>query len=60
VPCSDVFLEAVRLFGSQKTTSLSFADAAIALIARTRADGRVLTFDAGFHKVKGLRPEPAK
>ena len=60
VPCSDVFLAAVQLFGSQKSTSLSFADAAIAVIARERAEGRVLTFDAGFRKIKGLRPEPAK
>lgn len=60
VPCSDVFLDAVQLFGSQKKTSLSFADAAIAVIARTHADGQVLTFDAGFRKMKGLRPEPAK
>jgi predicted nucleic acid-binding protein len=60
VPCSDVFVDAVHLFGSQKNTSLSFADAAIAVIARTRADGQVLTFDAGFRKMKGLRPEPAK
>ena len=59
VPCSDVFLETVQLFGSQKNTSLSFADAAIAVIARTRTDGQVLTFDAGFRKMKGLRPEPA-
>jgi predicted nucleic acid-binding protein len=50
----------VQLFGSQKKTSLSFADAAIAVIARTHADGQVLTFDAGFRKMKGLRPEPAK
>ena len=60
VPCSDVFLDAVQLFGSQKRTSLSFADAAIAVIARTRADGQVLTFDAGFRRVNGLRPEPAE
>jgi len=60
VPCSDVFLETVQLFRSQKNTSLSFADAAITVIARTRADGQVLTFDAGFRKMKGLRPEPAK
>jgi predicted nucleic acid-binding protein len=60
VPCSDVFLETVQLFGSQKKTSLSFADAAIAVIARTRADGQVLSFDAGFRNIKGLRTEPAK
>ena len=59
VPCSDVFLETVQLFGSQKKTTLSFADAAIAVIARTRADGQVLSFDAGFRKIKGLRTEPA-
>ena len=55
VPCSDVFLDTVKLFSSQKNTSLSFADVAIAAIALTRADGRVLAFDAGFRKVKGLR-----
>jgi len=60
VPCSDVFLDVVQLLGTQKKTSLSFADVTIALIARTRADGKVLTFDAGFRKMKGLRPEPAK
>lgn len=58
VPCSDVFLEAVQAFGVQKNTRLSFADAAIAVIARTRADGQLLTFDAGFRKIEGLRPEP--
>ena len=41
VPCSDVFLNTVQLFSSQKNTSLSFADAAIAVIARTRSDGQV-------------------
>ena len=60
VPCSDVFVDTLQLFGSQKNTALSFADAAIAVIARTRAEGQVLTFDAGFRKMKGLRPEPAK
>jgi predicted nucleic acid-binding protein len=38
---------------------VSFADAAIAVIVRKRADGQVLTFDAEFQKIKGLRPEPA-
>jgi len=60
VPCSDVFLDAVQLFGAQKNTSLSFVDAAITVIAQTRAAGQVLTFDAGFRKIKGLRPEPTK
>lgn len=60
VPCSDVFPDSMQLFASQKNTSLSFADAAIAVIAQTRADGQVLTFDEGFRKIKGLRPEPAK
>ena len=60
VPCSDVFLNSVQVFGSQKDTSLSFADAAIAVIARTRADGQVLTFDAGFRKGEGATPQPAQ
>jgi len=30
VPCSDVFLDVVQLLGTQKKTSLSFADVTIA------------------------------
>ena len=58
VLCSDLFLDTVGAFAAQKNTRLSFADSAIAVIARTKADGRVLTFDAEFRKMPGLHPEP--
>jgi hypothetical protein len=51
-----VFLDTVGAFSAQKNTRLSFADSAIAGIARTRAEGKVLTFDSDLRKVKGLVP----
>ena len=59
VPCSGLFLDTVQWFSKQTGTSLSFADAAIAGVARTRADGLVLTFDEEFRKVPGLRVQRA-
>jgi predicted nucleic acid-binding protein len=58
VPCSDLFLEAMKEFSTQARTRLSFADAAIASTARKRAGGCVLTFDEEFRKVHGLRVFP--
>jgi len=58
VPCSDVFLQALQTFEGQAGTRLSFTDAALAVIARTRAEGRILTFDAEFAKFPGLHPQP--
>lgn len=58
VPCTDVFLDAWGLFQEQRAP-LSFADAAIAVVARQRAEGRVLTFDAGFRTVDGLTLLPS-
>lgn len=54
VPCSDLFVDALDFFTSQKQTRLSFADAALAVAALTRAGGQILTFDQGFGKVEGL------
>ena len=59
VPCSDLFLEAMQGFSNQMGTRLSFADAAIARVARSRADGQVLTFDEEFRKIPGLRINPS-
>jgi predicted nucleic acid-binding protein len=58
VPCSDLFLESVKAFSTQHGTKLSFADAAIASVARARAEGRVLTFDEEFRKASGIKAVP--
>jgi predicted nucleic acid-binding protein len=55
VPCSDHFLETLDGFSRQNGTRLSFVDAALAQAARKRADGQILTFDAEFRKLPGLR-----
>jgi predicted nucleic acid-binding protein len=55
VPCSDVFTDAFEIFTHQGKRRLSFADAAIAHIAKERAGGQVLTFDEEFGKLTGLR-----
>lgn len=59
VPCSDLFPETFETFAGQRGTRLSFADAAIAYVARQRADGLVLTFDDELRKAASLRvPQP--
>jgi predicted nucleic acid-binding protein len=59
VPCSDLFLETMQNFSIQTGTSLSFADAAILGVARSRADGLILSFDEEFRKISGLRVNPS-
>ena len=54
VPCSGLFSETFETFAGQGSTHLSFADAAIAHVARQRADGLVLTFDAELRKVPAI------
>jgi predicted nucleic acid-binding protein len=54
-PCSDSFLETVDGFSRQNGTRLSFVDVALAQAARNRADGQILTFDAEFRKLTGMR-----
>ena len=59
VPCSDMFSETFKAFTVQESTRLSFADAAIAHVARHRADGLVLTFDGELSKQRTIRvPQP--
>jgi len=56
VSCSDVFSEVFELFATPgENTRLSFADAAIAHAAQDCADGLVLTFDAEFGELPGIR-----
>lgn len=57
VPCSDLFLDAWTLFREQRG-GLSLTDAAIVVAARDEAPGNVLTFDADFRTVTGVRPLP--
>jgi len=58
VPCSDIFLNIVDGFSKQQGTHLSFADIAIAIVARNRADGFLLSFDEEFRQVSGLHVFP--
>ena len=55
VPCSDIFLDTVDGFSTQQGTHLSFADVAIGVVARNRADGFLLGFDEEFRKISGLQ-----
>jgi predicted nucleic acid-binding protein len=55
VPCSNLFQDAFATFAEQRTTRLSFDDAAIAHVARERADGLVLTFDDELRKMRTIR-----
>ena len=50
----DLFLETMERFSNQAGTRLSFADATIMGVARSRADGLILSFDEEFRKVAGL------
>lgn len=58
VPCSELFIDALRAFTDQSTGTLSFVDAAIATAARARASGYVATFDADFQELPGLTLVP--
>ncbi len=58
VPCSDLFVETMEVFSTQAGTRFCFADAAIAGVARSRAAGRILSFDEEFRKMSGLRINP--
>ena len=59
IPCSELFLDALDVFQSQKSGVLSFVDAAIVAAAQTRADGHIATFDRDFSDVPGLTLVPA-
>ena len=58
VPCSELFSETMATFSNQGGTRLSFADAAIALVAQSRAEGQLLSFDQEFRRIAGLRINP--
>ncbi len=59
VPCSDHFLAFWNEYQSDYLSTLSFIDTAVAVMARQRAGGKVLTFDRGFRNVPGIQVLPA-
>lgn len=60
LPSSDLFRSAWKEFQSDQTTRLSFVDHAIAIAARQRAGGKVLTFDDSFRQLPGITVEPVQ
>ena len=58
VPCSDLFLDALRTF-RREGAPLSLADAAIVTVARRERHGYVATFDKDFRSVSGVTVIPA-
>jgi predicted nucleic acid-binding protein len=58
VPCSPLFMETLSTF-RHATSAFSFADAAIATVARQSEGGFVATFDSDFRGVAGVTVVPA-
>jgi len=58
IPCSDVFVDAFELFSRQRSTSLSFVDAAIVAISRRRDAPHVATFDVELGRTAGVIAVP--
>jgi len=60
VACSDIFEETLAVFrGQRPSAGLSFADAAIVAVARTRGAQHVASFDRGFTRIDGITLVPA-
>lgn len=60
VPCSALFAQTMDSFLGQPGTRLSFTDVALADVALSRADGKILTFDEEFRKIAGLKINPSQ
>lgn len=58
VACSDFFAETMESFQRQKRSSLSFTDAAIVTVARSRGVRWIATFDRDFTGIEGVSPIP--
>ena len=54
VPCSELFVEAFETFRTERRAVLSFADAAIAKVARRHPPGFLATFDIDFGILDGV------
>ena len=59
VPSSEMFLDVLETFRAQRHGRLSFTDAAIVTLARSRAARFVATFDRDFRHVEGVMTIPA-
>lgn len=59
VPCGPAFLDAFRLFRSQKRFALNFVDAAIMAVANSRGATHIATYDEALAKAAGLLRLPA-
>ena len=60
VPCFEYFEKTFNVFRTQRAANpLSFADAAIVVIAAARGAGYVATFDRGFNSVEGIKVVPS-
>lgn len=51
---SEVFLDAWNQFQGDFSSPLSFVDHAVAVVARQKAGGKVLTFDKAFRQLPGI------
>jgi len=58
VPCSPHFHASVATFRDVAAAGLSFADATIVTIARSRGASEIATFDGDFAKVHGVTLVP--
>lgn len=58
VPSSEAFLSSLDTFRGQGGRGLSFADAAVATIARRHHPGYLATFDRAFRGLEGITPVP--
>ena len=58
VPTSEAFLSYWNEFQSDYLSPLSFVDHAVAVTARQRAGGKVLTFDKAFRDLSGITVLP--
>lgn len=57
-PCSDLFVDTLETFRSQRRRSLSFTDAAIVTAARRFGTEHVATFDSDFRRLAGVVAVP--
>lgn len=59
VLASDSFAQTWETFRDEARGGLSFTDAALVALARSRAGSAIATFDEGLRRVKGVRAVPA-
>jgi predicted nucleic acid-binding protein len=59
VPSSDMFLDVMEAFRTQRDGRLSFTDAAVVTVARHRDARFIATFDRDFRRLEGLAVVPA-